>query len=353
MLSRVVGMLSKSYDKSAQEGYCTNEGEHDRAASECHTAALPPTSEPELRPASKHRKSFNVHVPSRILSLCGGGHLCIAHLGVLKALQERDQLKYIYGLIGISAGALVALLYVLGYTLEQSELLLYTIDLSVFTAIESDSALLFYQTLCVNSGEKLDAFLKSLLENKGFSSTTTFAEMHKSGKCKAFFRCYATRVQKSDIQEFSVEKTPNHTIVFALRASMCLPIVFAPMKDPFTETLYYDAAIIHNMPFVFLTEEDKRHTLSVHFNLFKQNFDQVDMLNVFSYTFKSFYNLRNVYYLNTYKDSIICVENIQMNFLDCNKKEDKDALLERGYSACMSHLDAKPTRRIARRYSAS
>jgi hypothetical protein len=128
--------------------------------------------------------------------------------------------------------------------------------------------------------------------------------------------------------------------------------MFAPMKDPFTETLYYDAAIIHNMPFVFLTEEDKRHTLSVHFDFFKQNFDQVDMLNVFSYTFKSFYNLRNVYYLKKYTDSIVCVDNIPMNFLDCNKKEDKEALLERGYSACMAHLESKPTRRIARRYSA-
>lgn len=352
MLSRVVGMLSKSCDKSAQEAYCTNEGEHDLASSAGHTAASPRALEPGSHPdASKQIKSFNVHVPSRILSLCGGGHLCVAHLGVLKALREKNVLKYIRGIVGISAGALMGLMIVLGYTIEQIERLLYTIDLTIFTGIESESALFFYQTLCVNSGQHLETFLKSILENKGFSSTATFTEI--AGKCSIFFRCYATRLQESTIQEFSLEKTPNHSVLFAVRASMCLPILFAPMKDPFSDTFYYDAALIHNMPFVFVSEEEKKETLSVYFDIFKQSFDDVDMSTVFQYAFKSFYNLRNIYYLQRYKDTTLIVKNMRMNFLDSNTKDAKDTLISRGYLACIEHLERKSVRRPLRRYSVS
>lgn len=342
-------MLSRSCDKSAQEVCYTNEGAHDPAASADHTVVSPPALEPGSHPdASKPIKSFNVHVPSRIVSLCGGGHLCIAHLGVLKALRERGLLRYVQGIVGISAGALMGLIMVLGYTLEQTELLLHSIDLSIFTAIESDSALFFYQTMCVNSGQRLEAFVSSLMENKGFPSTLTFAQLES--RARLFFRCYATRLQDSTIQEFSVEKTPNHSILFAVRASMCLPIVFAPLKDPFTEILYYDAGLIHNMPFVFLTEEEKRQTLSVFFDIFKPTFDDADVTTVFQYAFKSFYNLRNVYYLKKYSDATVVVRGMHMNFLDCNMKEIKDLLVERGYSACIDHLDRKP-RRPLRRYS--
>ena len=351
MLSRVVGMLSKSCDKSAQAECYTNEDGHDLSVSAGHTAVLPLTSELGSRPSvrtSKHMKSFNVRVPSRILSLCGGGHLCIAHIGLLKALHDRNLLKYVKEVIGISAGALVGLMYVLGYTLPQIETLLYTIDLSMFTNIESDCAFSFYQTLCVNSGEMLDTFLRSLLEKKGFSETTTFAEFNTKTK----FRCYATCLQTTNIQEFSARKTPNHSILFALRASMCLPVIFAPMKDPFTEYLYYDAALIHNMPFVFLSEEEKRHTLCVFFDIFGLSDLTHDITSVLTYAFKSFYNLRNVYYLKRYTDSIVRIPVDFTKFLDCNTKETKDELITMGYSTCMAFLDSIPKPGV-RRYSIS
>ena len=357
MLSRVVGMLSKSCDKSAQEVCCTNEDGHDRAVSSDHRAASPPTLELESRLSAKtsnDRKFFNVRLPSRILSLCGGGHLCIAHLGVLKALRDRHLLKYIKGVVGVSAGALVGLLCVLGYTIEQIERLMHSIDLTMFTNVESESALLFYQTLCINSGQKLDAFLISILEQKGLSSDVTFSQLYKpQAKRRPFFRCYATRLQKSDIQEFSMEKTPNHSILFALRASMCLPVIFAPMKDPFTETLYYDAALIHNMPFVFLTEEEKRQCLSVYFDVFSAMGDGEDITSIVKYAFKSFYNMRNTYYLKRYADSIVTIPVDYTKLLDCTTKESKDELVDAGYANCNRILNSRSTRVVVRRYSVS
>ena len=354
MLSRVVGMLSKSYDKSAQEVCYTNEGVHDPAVSSDRTVASSQASEPVSRLSEKTSndvklfKANNLRVPSRILSLCGGGHLCIAHVGVLKALRDKDHLKYIKGVVGISAGALIGLIFALGYTIEQTERLLQGIDLTVFTSLESDSALLFYQTLCINSGHKLDAFLVSLLEAKGLSAKVTFAEFQS----KVFFRCYATRLHTSDIQEFSVEKTPNHSILFALRATMCLPIIFAPMKDPFTDILYYDAALVNNMPFVFLTEEEKEHCLCVFFNVFDiADVSIQDPITVFKYALKSFYNTRNVYYLKRYVDRIIIIPVDFTKLLDCNTPDAKGGLVKLGYTKCISLLDSMCKRVIARRYS--
>ena len=357
MLSRVVGMLSKSYDKSAQEVCCTTEGEHGPAVSSDRIIASSPALEPESRlseKTSKDGKSFKVRLPSRILSLCGGGHLCIAHLGVLKALRDRDQLKYIKGVVGISAGALVALIYILGYTIEQIERLLRSIDLTMFTSVESESALLFYQTMCINSGQKLDSFLVSLLEAKGLSANVTFAQLNSP----LFFRCYATHLQTSEIKEFSLEKTPNHGLLFALRASMCLPVVFAPMKDPFTDALYYDAALIHNMPFVFLSEEEKRQTLSVFFDVFGPLADEKaqegaeDITSIFRYAIKSFYSQRNVYILKRYADHMIHIPVDVTKFLN-SSPDDVAQCIALGYSKCVSFFSSSSTRCIVRRYSVS
>ena len=373
MLSRVVGMLSKSYDKSAQEVCCTTEGEHGPVSSSDRTIASSPALEPVSRlseKTSKDRKFFKVRLPSRILSLCGGGHLCIAHLGVLKALRDRDQLKYIKGVVGISAGALVALIYILGYTIEQIERLLRSIDLTMFTSVESESALLFYQTMCINSGQKLDSFLVSLLEAKGLSADVTFAQLDSA----LFFRCYATHLQTSEIKEFSVEKTPNHSLLFALRASMCLPVVFAPMKDPFTDALYYDAALIHNMPFVFLNEEEKRQTLSVFFDVFSSGSasasgsaeggqaepeaepegqaEPEDITSIFRYAIKSFYSQRNVYILKRYADHMVHIPVDVTKFLN-SSPDDVAQCIALGYSKCVSFLSSSSTRPVVRRYSVS
>ena len=362
MLSRVVGMLSKSYDKSVQEAYCTTEGGHGPAVSSDRIIASSQASEPGSRLSEKTskdgnlfkvtKKSLAIRLPSRILSLCGGGHLCIAHLGVIRALRDKDLLKHIKGIVGISAGALVAFIYILGYTIEQIERLLQSIDLTMFTSVESESALLFYQTLCINSGKKLDAFLVSLLETKGLSADITFAKLDSP----LFFRCYATHIQTSEMQEFSVEKTPNHSILFALRASMCLPVVFAPMKDPFTDALYYDAALIHNMPFVFLSEEEKRQALSVFFDAFspsaEESHEAQDITSVFKYTIKSFYSQRNVYFLKRYADNMIHIPVDLAKLLSTSSKDAADCIAL-GYSKCSSFLEARPTRCPVRRYSVS
>jgi len=357
MVSRVAGRMSIPDDKSAQEEYCTNEVVHDPSVSAGHTVVSPPSVEPELHPSlvqkaktSKDMKSFNAHIPSRIISFCGGGHLGITHIGILKALRERSLLKYVKGVVGISAGALIALMYVLGYTIEDMEKLCQNMDLSMFTDIESEYAMLFYQTLCVNSGKMLDIYLKSLLENQGLSARTTFLELKKK-RPSTFFRCYATRMQTSDIQEFSAERTPNHSILFATRASMCLPIIFAPMKDPFTDILYYDAGLIHNMPFAFLTEGEKRNSLCIHFDIFNDTPMEGDIFTIFKYAIKSIITQRNIHYFKQYGDNIIKVPVNFMNFLNSNTKEIKDMLIETGYRYMIAFLDTPVKTQCVRRYS--
>ena len=369
MVSRVAGRMSIPDDKSAQEEYCTNEVVHDPSVSAGHTIVSPPSVEPELHPSlvqkaktSKDMKSFNanipsrihipsrIYIPSRIISFCGGGHLGITHIGILKALRERSLLKYVKGVVGISAGALIALMYVLGYTIEDMETLCQKIDLSIFTSIESEYAMLFYQTLCVNSGAMLDTYLTSLLENQGLSATTTFLELKKK-RPNTFFRCYATRLQTSDIQEFSAERTPNHSITFATRASMCLPIIFAPMKDPFTETLYYDAGLIHNMPFVFLTEEEKRNSLCIYFDIFNGTPTEGDMFTTFKYAIKSLLTQRNSHYFKQYSHTVLKVPVNFMKFLDSNTKEIKDMLIDTGYKRMIAFLDTPVKKQCVRRYS--
>jgi predicted acylesterase/phospholipase RssA len=269
-------MSDKSCDKSVPEVDCMPEVEHGPDVSVDHINLSAPAEVPESHRAScserqkttssgKSSQSFLSLLPPRRLAFCGGGVRGVAHVGVLQMLDDNKLLRCVKEVIGISAGSLFALLYAVGYSLSDMKRLALEFDFTVLKTISFDSLLEFPLTFGLDRGESLEKLLSSILRHQGLSPTITFAELARVRPLR--FRCYATELQGPRVKEFSLEKTPNTSLVFACRASMSLPFLYTPIKDPDSPALYMDGGLLNNLPFAFLSVQEIQETLGVMFTV--------------------------------------------------------------------------------------
>jgi len=354
-------MKRRPDDKSAQEAYYMPEGAQNHVASDHHINPLAqgaaPQSHPydqslENRKTSTNTKPFAwARIPPRRIAFCGGGVRCVAHVGVMRALSKANLLIHLKEMIGISAGALFSLLFVLDYSLDEIQRLSLEFDFTVLRNIDPDDAFLFPFTLGLDSGNALERLIESILRQKGFSADTTFAELERG--CSLLLRCYAMELQTANIREFSAATTPDTKVVFAIRATMSVPILYTPVKDPSSNILLVDGGILHNLPLVFLKEAEIVDTIAVMFIRGKTAIsEEIHFLDMIKHVYNSITIMRNVPYLEKYKDNIICVETSEYSTFNFEESaEGRKRLIERARKSTETFLCVR--RPPARRFSAA
>lgn len=216
-------------------------------------------------------------IPPLRIVLSGGGIRGVAYIGVFLELEKQGFLKNIKDVLGVSCGAMFGFAHVLGYTPIEMYNLAYSLDFSLLQNIDPDVTLNYFTTYGVDDGSNLEKFLESLVRNKGLSKTITFQELYE--KTHILFRCYAVELHCSSLKEFSYKTTPNCDVLFALRASMCIPGYFIPVVDG--TTLYVDGGIINNYPIDLLTYEEQQNTLGITFSQLHVTKEKIDSIDEF------------------------------------------------------------------------
>lgn len=154
------------------------------------------------------------------LVLSGGGSRGFAHLGVLKALDEKN-IK-IDALSGTSAGSLAGVLYAAGYSPD------YIFNYIVGKGIGKQLKFAFnrYGIFTLTNVEKL---LIELIPHNSFE------------KLKIPMTVCTTDIEKSSVQYFS-----KGELAKPVMASCCLPGIFEPIR--FNNQLLIDGGVINNLP---------------------------------------------------------------------------------------------------------
>lgn len=162
----------------------------------------------------------------------GGGVRGIAYVGALRVLQERRILADIQRVGGTSVGAVTALLMALGYTPDEMETVLMTLNIGQF----NDGRWLFVGGFARTSkrygwyrGERFERWLESLIARKTGNPNLTFAQLHAlrtnhPGTCDLYVTGTNLTAQKSVV--FSYECTPDMPLKTAVRISMSVPLYF-------------------------------------------------------------------------------------------------------------------------------
>ena len=231
--------------------------------------ALNATAAPYPRPMSDSL-NFNAGKPMSVgLVLSGGGAKGIAHIGVIRALEENNiPIDYI---AGTSMGSIVGGLYACGYTPDEMMDLILSEGFSYWSTGRIDPTKVYYfsreaqlptmHTFEINTtrqtpAEKMEDAVPASLINPlpmNFAFMELFAKYTAQcggdfNKLMVPFRCVA-----SDVASGHKVVHSSGSVGDAIRTSMSFPIVFQPIK--MNGVLLYDGGIFDNFPVDVMTAD--------------------------------------------------------------------------------------------------
>ncbi len=198
------------------------------------------------------------------LVLSGGGAQGLAHIGVIKALEEREiPIDYI---VGTSMGGAIGAMYASGMSVEEMIAYVSTEEYWRMSEGKVGSELRFYYReplrdagmlrLNVKKGAGLKVVLPThYIDSEPLDWETMLGLAHSSLRCKENFdslmipfRCVAADVENKEEVVFR-----NGSISEAIRASMTYPFYIAPIRV--NGKLFYDGGIYNNFPVDVLYNE--------------------------------------------------------------------------------------------------
>lgn len=297
-------------------------------------------------------------IPPKRIVFTGGGLRSLGHIGALEALQEKGLLKHVKEYVGVSAGALIGFCMMLGYDIAELKKAVVEFDFTFLQNTHPEIVFDFLSSYGVDTGERLEKFLISLLRIKGYPIDMTFEQWFSQNPKAPRLRCFATNLNICEMKEFSTEKTPHLSFVFALRASMCLPLYFVPLKDPDTHHYLVDGGLIHNFPMNFLSCEEKEEALGISFLYTKNKVDEIhDFIGFLAQMYNCGFNPRTYQVQKENKLRCIIIPTGQMSAYNFDlSKESREELINLGKQAtedyCATYLQKiAEYQRPIRRYS--
>lgn len=275
------------------------------------------------------------------LALSGGGARGLAHVGVLKALEDADiSVDYI---AGTSSGALIGGLYAIGYQAAEIEQIVLNnswrqvLDDTIYrkSYYISQKRWLPYSNLKFY----LDENYRPQLPQAFFAGNELINFLFKitypasaTSDFKAFdipFSCTATNIVTGKLKIFQYGNLHE-----AIRASMSFPTVLKPFS--INDSLYIDGGILANLPAEVVRNMGADYVIGVKTNnyLEKEN-DLNTLIDVLNQTINI--NIqKHIHKSEAQCDLIIEPDLKQYELLDFNKKEQ---IIEIGYQAAQKYID--------------
>ena len=198
------------------------------------------------------------------LVLSGGGAKGLAHIGVIKALEENHiPIDYI---TGTSMGAIIGGLYACGYSTDEMEMLFKSEDFKLWSSGVIPTKYIYYfkklddnpSFLDLDFAKKEDKLKLSLPTSLIHSGQMDFAFMQLFSPANTLgnddfdklfvpFRCVATDIYRNE--QVVLRKGDLGS---AIRASMTFPFYFKPIE--IDNVLLFDGGLVNNFPVDVMTE---------------------------------------------------------------------------------------------------
>ncbi|MEI6556694.1 MAG: patatin-like phospholipase family protein [Paludibacter sp.] len=167
------------------------------------------------------------------LVLSGGGAPGIAHIGVIKALEENNiPIDYI---TGTSIGALIGGLYASGYSPDEMITFFKSSDFKKMKRFEIRFPKKYFLPTHIIQPQKVQKGLEKLTRNATEYSAGNFDSLFVP------YRCVASDVYRKELYIFS-----RGNLATSIRASMTFPFIFEAVKVD--DRLLFDGGIYNNFP---------------------------------------------------------------------------------------------------------
>jgi len=246
------------------------------------------------------------------LALSGGAARGIAHVGVLRALEESG--IPIDAIAGASAGALVGGSYAAGLSIAELE--------SMARGFRwRHTARLSFSRLGLQSNARMEKFLRAHLP------VTRFEDL------KIPFAALVTDLRKGQPIVFR----DQGDLPFAIRASTCIPAVYVPILDD-EGRLLIDGGIVANLPVGYVRDLGADIVIAVDVNADGVRFFEMPhtALGVLAYTFSAVERI--VSDQDRQNAEVLIVPSI--GHIRWDQTHRSPELIEAGYQAGLQSIDA-------------
>ena len=269
------------------------------------------------------------------LVISGGGVKIIAIIGVIKYLEEKNLLNNIHKFYGTSAGSLLCLLIILGFSSSEIIKFIETFNMEKIFHVNTDDFFTNYSICNNNKFEKLIKLFINFkittndLENidNNFEDITMLELFNKTNK---FLTITTISLKQKKAIYIDHLNFPNLPVCKAILMSCSIPLIFQPI--PWEDDLYIDGALIDNFPLFTIPHNEVKYTLGL----------ETSINHSINYSCSDIYDyLLNIYKIITqtnkkYKNyniiSIIIDPNIVSSSIDINLSlEIKILLINEGY----------------------
>lgn len=189
-------------------------------------------------------------IKKTILILSGGGIKGIAHIGAMKALDEKNILKNIKTFVGTSVGGFVATLYLIGYGPDKLYEFIEFLDVQKMRSLKPAQ---FITKFGLDNGEKLMCVLEKMFLAKNIPINITFKTLFEITNIKLIL----TTVCLNDKKTYYLSHLtyPDMPVLMGLRMTSCVPIWFTPIE--YDGKLFVDGGCMDNYPIdLFVNELD-------------------------------------------------------------------------------------------------
>lgn len=200
-------------------------------------------------------------VPIKTIVLSGAVLKGTFFLGCIQCLKERGMLASVDTYVGASSGSIICFLMVLGYD-PQDALALCEKQLSLYSqkSIDIDDILGIVNSLGLDNGEDVLSWFSSCVSSKfDGQCDVTFMELAKRTG-KNLIIC-ASDITSGEVKYFSLDDTPEASVITAVRASIAVPYLFTPVN--FQEHLLVDAGLFNNFPIENMRNSIFKDTLGI------------------------------------------------------------------------------------------
>jgi len=199
------------------------------------------------------------------LAIKGGGVKGVAYVGALEELDKAGLFTPIQRVSGTSAGALMACMVCAGYDVPGIRKLMMSIRFNKFKS--GWNPIRIFTRYGLYNGDYILRFVRGVLAGspRGLKGDATFADLRKAG-CKDLY-VFACNTNMHKVKEFSVVKTPDVQVAYAVRASMSIPLYFKAWQFPGghpNNHIYIDGGVVYNYPLSFF--DDARFNSEPHVN---------------------------------------------------------------------------------------
>jgi len=256
---------------------------------------------------------MNKNKPKIGIALGSGGARGLAHIGVLKVLEENNiPVDYI---VGCSMGAIIGACYALNPNIKEEEkkvLSLTKRDLLKLIDLASPKRALI-------SGNKIRSFIKELIGDKSFSDTKIPLE-----------------IITTDLESGKEVRISKGKLADAVRASISTPGIFLPVR--FGKKLLIDGGVVNPTPIDVVKEMGADVVIGVDLTMqSKTKFENPSVIEILMQSFRVLRTQTVRSNVHSVKNAIIIKPNLS-NRLDYFKFYDVQKFIKEGERAAKKAL---------------